>query len=145
MPEPSLVADWVDDAEKLFRAARPEEIKIEANGQERIGSQVFSCREMRISVDRAAFQEQKPEPTRDRFSPLHRVVSLEARQVRESAPYRRSNDKGQLIQSFGIDIEPKPLEDNPGHAEIFGLPEFNHKATFRKVAERLAALSRIEI
>lgn len=135
----------VADAEKLFRAARPEEIKVEPDGRERASSQAFSCREMRISVDRARFQDENPQPTRDRFSPHHRVVSLNARQVRDSAPYFRNNESGNIVQSFGIDIEPRPLEDNAGHAEIYGLPEFNHKGTFRKVAERLTLLSQIEI
>lgn len=134
----------IADEETLFRAARSLEIHL-VDGSERVSSQAFSCREMRISVDRAALQNNQPQPTRDRFSPQHRVVSLNAGQIRACAPIIRNDEKGHPIQSYGLDIEPKPLEDNAGHAEIFGLPEWNHKATFRKVAERLALLAKIEI
>lgn len=130
----------VADSEKLFRAAKPEHFQGNLPG-----SQVFTCREMRISVDRADFQNNCPEPTRDRFPSPRRVVSLQALTVRESAPYTRNDEKGRPLQEYGIDVEAVPLSDNPGHAEIHGQPEWNHKGVFKKVCERLALLSKVEI
>jgi hypothetical protein len=84
-------------------------------------------------------------------APTDAVVSLVAGQVRGIGTVQQRNERGEVILRHSIDVEPKPIQedpvlpDNPAHAESFAVPEFQNERTFRKRREALATLAEWQI
>lgn len=145
-----MTEDRVADDEVLYRRVphRPGHF-LDENGRVRVTSQAFSDRRFRPSVDRAKLCGHDPSHTR--AAPTDAVASLVARQVRGIDTVEQRNEKGEVILRHSIDVEPRPirddpvLPDNPAHAEIFAVPEFQNERTFRKLRESLALLAEWQI
>lgn len=127
----------VADDEELYRRIRnlPGYYTIQ-DGKCRLSSQAFSDRAMRISVNRAVLCD--GDPSSVQYENADAVVSFYVRDVRAIDLKGETDDK-QVI-TYIIDVEPKPLPDNPSHAEIYATPMYASKSTFRRLIEKLARL-----
>lgn len=146
MSETPTDADFVGDDEMLYRAVRnnSQNVVVDAAGAVRLSSQAFSDRRMRPSVDRARLRNHESALTR--FDVTDGVVRLIAAQVRGlSVSVNDANGNPIPDQVHVADVEPVPLPENPAHAEIFGRPEFDNKAAFRRLCDLLARLAEWEI
>lgn len=139
-----MTDDVVQDAEILYRriSAGRDLYTLREDGSIEIRSSAFCDREFRISVDRAMLCGYNP-----RYTLLGKnggVISLLARDVRNTEGLTRNDQHGRAIQQFAIEIDPVPLENNPAHAEIYAIPPFtraDRKAAFRRLCQRLAYLA----
>lgn len=95
----------------------------------------FADRQRRPSVDRAHLRGF--DPVKTKFNSTDAVVSITAQKVR-AIRGSRNDAKGNPIQEYVADVEPKPEADNPSHAEIYGRPEFDNDKLFRRIRESLA-------
>ena len=143
MSDPALTPDSpVRDAETLYRAIRndPRILALDAEGRPRISSMAFNDPARRPSVDRAALCPGGPEETRTRFSPGSGVLALLAREVRTLTATH-----GGTGVTYGVDVEPVPLPENPTHAEIFGRPPFDTDKVFDRIKQALARLATVAL
>lgn len=138
------MTDRVDDSEILYRAVsdRPQYLERAEDGTIRFNSTAFADRARRPSVNRALLTNFNPQTTqRDASDCVVSVIAYDVRQIYEM----RSDNKGDIIQTYVADVEPVPLPENPSHAEIFGRPEFDNDKVFRRICLSLVRASRIEI
>jgi|SRR6266699_3109387 len=118
---------------------------VQADGSIEISSAAFSDRSFRPSVDRAELCHHDPGKTQRESS--DGVVSVVTGEVRSIDTVVQNDVKGNLIQTFHVDVEHVPilkhptLLDNPAHAEIYLIPISSNKAVFRRLCERLAQLA----
>lgn len=106
----------------------------------RISSMAFNDVARRPSVDRAALCPGGPQETRDRFSPGSGVLSLLAGEVRTLTATH-----GETGATYGVDVEPVPLLENPSHAEIFGRPPFDTDKVFERIKQALTRISTLTL
>ena len=133
--------DFISDDEVLYRRVPDDKrlLKRLSNGTIKISSQAFYESGFRPSVDRAKKCENDPWRTANRYTGPCGVTSIIATDV-------RAINLVQHDRSFIVDIEPKPIfndpnePDNPAHAEIYTDPMCSRKV-FQKLLERLALLA----
>ena len=142
MNPPLTPSTPVSDEETLYRAVSnaPRYIATDAEGQIRISSMAFNDAGRRPSVDRAALCPGGAEETRARFSPGSGVLSLQAKAVRAV-----TTTHGVTGATYGVDVEPVPLPENPSHAEIFGRPPFDTDKVFERIKQALARLATVAL
>jgi len=131
--------DDVADKEKLYRRVFPEHILL-SDGIRQIHSQAFTDRYRQPSVDRARLCNN--DPTRTQQQPGFGVISVRAFQVRQIVLVQQ-DPAGQEVTVRPFDVSPDPLPDNPAHAVISTIPEFDTPKTFRKLLDRLKHLGEI--
>ena len=151
--------DSVENAEVLYRAARPNDISIKS-GRVVISSKTFHDSQQQISVDRAQIQNNDPLPTRDRLPQATGVVSVTASEARDVSPidhiFHRDGNKIELNEdgtprttSSEVDVVPDPwpksCPSNAAHALIRGTPEFGHKNMFKLLIKHLAYVAKVEV
>ncbi len=113
-------------------------LKTLPDGTLKVSSQAFLDRNYRPSVDRAKLRNFNPSQTLGPF--LGGVVSVITGDVRSIV------DLVQPPLSMKVDVEPKPIiddpiePDNPAHAEIYTNPICSRSA-FQRLCERLALLA----
>jgi len=101
----------------------------------RISTEAFSDRNQSPSVDRSKLCGNDPKFTLK--SPNDCVLGLVAGDVRDIEEIQ-NDEKGNQIAIYKIDVVPRPMEDNPSHAQIEPSPEYRNPAPFRKVRRQLA-------
>ncbi len=124
--------DRVGDGEVLYRNVRlryctPDETV-------KVRSEAFFDPQRRPSVDRAELCSHDPAYTR---RGVDGVVSLVAREVRAIDDVLLHDP----VRVFMVDVEPRPLQDNPAHAQIYLQPESNNDRVFRRLRISLARLA----
>ncbi len=137
----------VDDVETLYRRIRHVEglYVVQTDGAVKVSSAAFSDPLFRPSVDRAELFHN--DPKKAQRDPSDGVVSIVACDVRSIDTVVQNDGKGNLLQTFRVDVEHVPilnhptLPDNPAHAEIYMNPSCPNKSIFRKLSERLAQLA----
>lgn len=137
----------VADEEILYRRVPRIEglYLVQADGSIEVSSAAFSDRSFRPSVNRAELCHHDPNKTQRESS--DGVVSLVTGDVRSIDTVVQNDGKGNLIQTFRVDVEHVPilnhptLPDNSAHAEIYTNPACPNKSIFRKLSERLAQLA----
>ena len=136
--EPITSESPVADTETLYRAVRNDLrfIALDSDGNVRISSMAFNDPERRPSVDRVALCPGGPQETRDRFRPGSGILSLSAGDVRTLTATH-----GGTGATYGVDVEPVPLPDNPSHAEIFGRPPFDTDKVFERIKQALTRIA----
>ncbi len=105
----------------------------------RVSSQAFADRSKAPSVDRAKLCDLNPQWTQKDSKDA--VVSLIAGEIRVIDDVVQRDSQGNELYAYQIDVCPKPLDDNPAHAQIEPSPEYKNNTPFRKVLERLAFLA----
>ncbi len=140
--ETTTLKSTVRDDEVLYRAIRndPRFITLDKDGTLRISSMAFNDPGRRPSVDRAVLCLGGPAETRDRFSPNSGVLALIASDVRSQVATH-----GGTGITYGVDVEPVPLPDNPSHAEIFGRPLFDTDRIFERIKQALTRIATVEL
>ena len=110
----------------------------------RISSQAFSDRNQMPSVDRATLQNH--DPKQSQRNPEDGVLSLVVADIRQIDSIQQLDAKGNLVQTYKIDVVADPAVGNLAHAEVRPNPKYQTKSVFRKLQERLAilAMQRIE-
>jgi hypothetical protein len=134
------VSDVVTDDELLYRCVfrgLDKYYRIGSSGVE-LSSQAFADRGSAPSVDRAKLCNYNPKWTQKNLD--DGVVSLIAREVR-MIDVAQNDSKGNKLFAYKIDVCPRPVDDNPAHAQIEPSPDYINKTTFRKVTEKLARLA----
>lgn len=128
----------VSDEEELYRRIRNlQGYYVVENGKcSHISSQAFSDRGQRISVNRADLCDKNPSRVQNEDDDA--VVSILTEIVRVIELSGEGENKKTFL--YKIDVEPKPLQDNPAHAEIFATPDYATKSTFRRLCEKLSRL-----
>jgi len=134
-----MAADYVDDEELLYRRVFPEHILL-SDGTHQIHSQAFTDRYRQPSVDRARLCGN--DPTHTQQQPGFGVISVRAFQVRQIVLIQRDPAVQEVVVR-PFDVKPDPLPDNPAHAVIYTIPEFDSQRTFRKLLDRLKHLGEI--
>lgn len=132
----------VADDETLFRAVLNDRMMFPTDGQgnRRISSMAFNDSRRRPSVDRAILCAGGARDTLARFHAGSGVLSLIAEDVRGL-----TTTHGSTGQSYGVDVDPVPLADNPAHAEIFGNPPFDTDRIFDRIKQALARIAVVAI
>lgn len=102
-------------------------------------SQAFADRAKRPSVDRADLCGNNP--CYSQKNEKDAIVSLITKDVRLINNVIQNNPKGEPEFTYKIDVLPRPLEENPAHAQIEPSPEYRNDKPFRKLLERLAFLA----
>jgi len=136
----------ITDDEILYRCVPDNKglLKIQPNGTFKISSQAFHDPNQRPSVDRARLRENDPSRTLGPYSGgVTSIVTHDVRTIDDLVQY----DKDQRpIQDFIVDVEPKPIFDDPNepdnyaHAEIYTNP-LCPRRVFQRLCERLALLA----
>ncbi|GAA6620648.1 hypothetical protein [Scytonema sp. NUACC26] len=133
--------DVVADDELLYRCVfhgADRYYYLEESGV-RLSSQAFADRGQAPSVDRAKLCNYDPQWTQK--NPNDAVVSLVAGDIRVIDDIVQKDAKGKELWTYKIDVCPRPLADNPAHAQIEPSPAYQNRNTFRKVSEKLARLA----
>jgi hypothetical protein len=134
------VSDVVTDDELLYRCVflgLDKYYRISKSGVE-LSSQAFADRGSAPSVDRAKLCNYNPKWTQKNLD--DGVVSLIVSEVR-MIDVAQNDSKGNQLFAYKIDVCPRPVEENPAHAQIEPSPDYTNKTTFRKVTEKLARLA----
>ncbi|MUG97109.1 hypothetical protein F7734_34175 [Scytonema sp. UIC 10036] len=133
--------DVVTDDELLYRCVfhGGNYYQMEEHGV-RLSSQAFADRGQAPSVDRAKLCNHNPQWTQKNTNDA--VVSLVAGDIRMIDDIVQKDAKGkEIIYAYKIDVHPRPLGDNPAHAQIEPSPAYQNRNVFRKVSEKLARLA----
>lgn len=117
---------------------------IQPDGVVKVSSSAFLDPFFRPSVDRAELC--KYDPRKTQLKPTDGIVSLVTLDVR-SITIERNNEDGMPIQTFKVDVEHMPIQDNPtipdniAHAEIYTDPACSNRKVFHRLREKLAQLA----
>lgn len=140
----------VEDDERLFRSVPKPRPGLEpftfVDGKLKFGTQSFSSREFKPSVDRAILNGNNPTVTQK--TPDAGVVTLLAREVRAIVSVKRTHQNGD-VSTFQVDVMPDELQatdsepENLAHALIVTIPslDISTKSVFRKLQEALALIA----
>jgi hypothetical protein len=93
-------------------------------------------------VDRAKLCNYDPKWTQKSTS--DGVVSLIAGEVR-LIDINKTDTQGNILSAYRIDVCPRPVDDNPSHAQIEASPDYESGSRFKKVLEKLAFLANQKI
>lgn len=131
----------VKDDEILYRRVQAgKKLKVrQPDGTFRVSSQAFRDPNYRPSVNRAELCDYNP--SKVQFEPTDGVVSLVTRDVRAIDSVILYGQNRYPIQSYNIDVEHMPEQNNFAHAEIYMSPATNSQGVFRRLQERLAQLA----
>jgi hypothetical protein len=136
-------SEWVEDEETLYRRVRAGRrlYQIGDDGLVKFEPSAFSERNMRPSVDRARLCNANPWHTK--YEPTDGVTSVVAVDVRQLEPLPQLDSKKRPITGkvFQADVEPKRIDGNDAHAEIFLHPTCNSRGVFDRLCTRLAYLA----
>ena len=138
----------VSDDEILYRRVPDRKGNyVRDGGRCRVSSAAFGDRQRQTSVDRAKLRDHNPRNTQS--SPSDFVVSLLTHRVRNEAGLDESKEA--ITRDVGdsksgvckVDVTPDPLDENPSHALIRGIPDFreDEKKVYKKVKKALARLA----
>src|SRR6266568_7725422 len=124
----------IADDEVLYRRIPDNKglLKRLPDGAFKISSQAFYEPSHRPSVDRAKLCENSPKKTSNRYPGPCGIASIVAHGVRAINLVHPERDP-QPPQAFIVDVEPKPIiddpgePDNPAHAEIYTEPMCSRK------------------
>lgn len=146
-----MADDYVADEEILYRRI-PQGMNLYTwldDGRVKFTSSAFADRQkpdyppFRPSVDRAKLCPNGPAHVQNTED--DGVVSLETHSVRQIADVTQQDDKQRVLQTFRVNVEPKPIgpprPSNPAHAEIYTEPDCPDKTVFRKLCKQLALLA----
>ncbi len=131
--------DRVDDPEHLYRRVMQGKGHYKlTDGQPRVSSSAFGDRNMRPSVDRAVLCGNDPSSSvQQETDAVLWLVAVEVRQI----DLRQQHEGDSPEYRYLIDVVPRPMPENPAHAQIEPNPDYKTKSRFRKVLERLARLA----
>lgn len=141
----------VADEEALYRRVLPNYYQTDSRtGLKRLSPQVFSDRELKISVDRAILCANNPNYTKK--SDNDGVLSLITGDIRAINNLVRLDAKGNVINDQVVNVDPDPInnmendaDNNPAHALIYATPDFDSRPVFKRLIESLTLISNWEI
>lgn len=137
-----LPDDKLPDEETVYRSILDNHSHYSFNkdGSLRISSQAFADRNKKPSVDIAS--KKNFHPSLSKLNSTDGIIDFYCSEIRNRVgKLEQSDNKGKVSFYYLIDIIPRPLEDNPAHAQIEPNPEYQSKSRFRKVQESLARLA----